>query len=203
MPKNQAPRECAGPKTGLDSPLINQSGRCQPVQDSPLNMRNEIRRQLEQLCGYPLPAAWQQLISNYPHALLTAGRGDENQHDEGTVAQVELLSSDSAVLQINLEVRHGTFLDPHGMEFHWPTAYLVIGETGDGDYYCLDAAAQTTAVLQYRSHAVKFENAAESLEEFIELLLVAFTEDDPDDPELLSEFTENESDECTDQYPSP
>jgi len=168
-----------------------------------VNMRTEIRCQLEELCGYPLPAAWQQLISNYPPALLAAIRGEVDLQDEGTVAEVELLASDSAVLQINLEVRCGTFLDPSGHEFRWPAAYLVIGETGDGDYYCLDTAAQTVAVLQYRSQAVTFENAAESLEEFVELLLLAFTEGDPDDPELLSEFPETEPDECTDQYPSP
>lgn len=151
----------------------------------------------------PAPPAWLQLISNYPPALLLAQRSDPPSQDEGTVAQVELLASDAAVLQINQEVRCGSFLDPQGREFHWPAALLVIGETGDGDYYCLDTATQTAAVLQYRCQKVKFEEAAESLEEFVELLLLVFTEDDPEDPESLSELPETESDECADQYPSP
>ena len=148
-----------------------------------LIMRDDIRSQLEQLCGCSLPSAWQLLIRHYPPELLNAGRGSDDDQDEGTVSQVELLSCDSAILQINLEVRAGTYLDPAGSEFRWPAHYLVIGETGDGDYYCLDALNQSTPVLQYRCQLVCFETAAESLDEFVELLYIAFTEDDSEDPE--------------------
>lgn len=169
-------------------------------------MRNQIRSQLQQLCGCPLPDQWLHLISNYPPALLTASRGPDDQTDEGTVSQVELLADDSAILQINLEVRAETWLDPRGAAFNWPPSHLVIGETGDGDYFCIDAAAAAPAVLQYRTQAVTFEIAAESLEEFVDMLFVAFTEDEADfteNPDDFSEFPETESDECTDQHPRP
>jgi hypothetical protein len=53
---------------------------------------------------------------------------------------------------------------------------------------------------------VTFEIAAESLEEFVDMLFVAFTEDEADfteNPDDFSEFPETESDECTDQHPRP
>lgn len=205
MPEIHAQCECADSQRRLNFPLhlFRGSG---PFQDDTLTMRNEIRSQLQQLCGYPLPDKWLHLLCHYPSALLSAGRGTDDQPDEGTVSQVELLADDSAILQINLEARAETWLDPRGNAFTWPPSHLVIGETGDGDYYCIDAAAAAPAVLQYRSQPVIFESAADSLDEFVEMLLVAFTEDEADfteDPADLSEFPETESDECTDQHSRP
>lgn len=205
MPEIQAPRECADLPPNLNF-CLNRFRRSELFQNDTLTMRHQIRSHLQQLCGCPLPDKWLLLLRNYPSALLTAGRGADDQPDEGTVSQVELLSDDSTILQINLEARAETWLDPQGNAFNWPPTHLVIGETGDGDYYCIDAAAAAPAVLQYRAQFVLFENAADSLDEFVEMLLLAFTEDEDDfteNPADFYELPETESDACTDQHPRP
>ena len=84
-----------------------------------------------------------------------------------------------------------------------PETYLVIGETGDGDYYCLDTSGEQPGVLQFLNQPAEFECVTESLEEFVEMLVLAFTEedngclsdeDDADDEEdLLDEEDDDES----------
>lgn len=79
-------------------------------------------------------------------------------------------------------MRLAPILDPEGREFRWPDQLLVIGETGDGDYYCVDSDGEHEGVLQFRHFAVEFETIADSLEDFVELLIECFvtrTESDP------------------------
>lgn len=156
-------------------------------------MSPEIIRDLEQLCDARLPVEYIKLLSLYPSILATACRADSGDDSEGIVSEVELFSSPVDVLEINREVRAVSILDPEGREFRWPDQLLVIGETGDGDYYCVDLDGEHAGVLQFRHHAVEFEVIADSLEEFIEMLIESFvtgdaSEDDDDDSE--SEETE-------------
>lgn len=96
---------------------------------------------------------------------------DGDQGSDGTVAEVELMAELSDIQEINHEVRLGTVLDPEGREFRWPDQLLVIGETGDGDYYCVDTDGVHQGVLQFRHQSVEFLIIAESLDEFVEMLL--------------------------------
>lgn len=151
-------------------------------------MSPEIVQDLEQLCEAPLPVEYMNLLKSYPSILVTACRADSGDGSEGFVSEVELLSSLADVLEINREVRAVSILDPEGQEFRWPDQLLVIGETGDGDYYCVDLDGEHAGVLQFRHHAVEFEVIADSLEEYVEMLTESFvtgdtSDDDFDDPE--------------------
>ncbi len=169
-------------------------------------MNSDAFSELETLCQAPVPAAWRAVLTDYPEALRRAVRADDGSDSEGFVSEAELLADPAEVLRINREVRQDSILDPEGREFRWPVAFLVIGETGDGDYYCIDAAGGHEGVLQFRHHAVEFEPVADSMDEFIELLVECFVtgidaedideeEDQDDDEEFDDEDDEVEDDE--------
>lgn len=152
-------------------------------------MNPEIVQDLERLCDARLPVDYVYLLKSYPPVLAIACRADSGDDSEGFVSDVELFSSPRHVLEINREVRAISILDPEGQEFRWPDQLLVIGETGDGDYYCVDLDGDHAGVLQFRHHAVEFEVIADSLEEFVDMLIESFVEgnsfdDDLDDPEI-------------------
>jgi len=155
-------------------------------------MTPEHLLQLEELCEAAIPAEYIRLLNSYPPELRTANRADDGSDADGTVPDVELYASSAEILKINQEVRQGTILDPEGQEFRWPDQLLVIGETGDGDYYCLDTDGEHEGVLQFRHYSVEFEVIADSLNEFVEMLFDSFVsrtsvndddeeEDDDDD----------------------
>jgi hypothetical protein len=134
-------------------------------------------RQLTDYCGGPLPADWLQLMSDYPERLRTALRAEDGSASEGTVSGMELVIQPERVLELNSEVRHESIADPDGREFSWPDQLLVIGESGDGDYYCLDTSGEHSGVLQYRHLRMEFEVIADSLAEFVTLLLQEYATD--------------------------
>jgi len=148
-------------------------------------MTSKAILELENLCGSPLPARCRAVLMEYPSSLVGAVRADDGTDAEGLVSEAELMADPSDVLKINQEVRRESILDPEGREFRWPPKFLVIGETGDGDYYCVDLEDEHKGVLQFRHHAVEFETAAESLDEFIEMLVECFViRDEYDDDEF-------------------
>ena len=151
-------------------------------------MKPEVIQELEVLCEASLPADYVQLLGSYPPLLRAVFRSDSGDGSEGVVSEVELFSLPADVLKINREVRAISILDPDGQEFRWPDQLLVIGETGEGDYYCVDLDGEHAGVLQFRHHAVEFEVIADSLEEFVEMLIESFVTgsesgDDFDDSE--------------------
>ena len=161
--------------------------------EKPVNLN--ILAQLETLCQAPLPSACRAIYTDYPEILRKAVRADDGSDTEGFVSEAELLADPAEVLNINREVRGQSILDPEGREFLWPVNFLVIGETGDGDYYCVDASGEHEGVLQFRHHSVDFDTVAESMEEFYELLVECFvTGDDPENDDELDddEFEEDD-----------
>ncbi len=156
-------------------------------------MTTDAFLQLETLCQAPIPTPFRTVLTDYPEVLRGAVRADDGSDTEGLVSEAELLADAVEVLRINREVRLDSILDPEGREFRWPIPFLVIGETGDGDYYCIDAAGEHEGVLQFRHHAVEFEPVADSLDEFIELLVECFVTGIND--EHADEFDDDESDD--------
>ena len=154
-------------------------------------MKPEAIQDLEALCEASVPTDYIRLLDSYPQLLHAAFRADSGDDSEGVVSEVELFSSPTDVLEINREVRAITILDPEGQEFRWPDQLLVIGETGDGDYYCVDLDGEHAGVLQFRHHAVEFEIIADSLEEFVEMLIESFVTGS----ESGDDFDDSESDE--------
>lgn len=151
--------------------------------------------ELETLCQAPVPTACRAVLTYYPEVLRGAVRADDGSDAEGFVSEAELLADPTEVLRINREVRQDSILDPEGNEFRWPEKFLVIGETGDGDYYCIDAAGGHEGVLQFRHHTVEFETVAESVADFIELLVECFVTGVEDSLEEDEEDFEDDSDD--------
>ena len=135
---------------------------------------DEYWQQLTEICGFTIPEEYVRLLGNFPQRLRTTPRSSDQTIDEGCVAEVELLAEVAEVVEINIEARNGGVIDPDGEEFLWPEQLLVIGETGTGDYYCIDVSGEHTGVLQYLHQAIEFEIIAESLDDFVDLLLEAF-----------------------------
>ncbi len=133
-------------------------------------------QQLADLVGLPVPAEYQALLRNYPAALQNALRAEDGTDREGVVATVELLSDPADVLEINHEVRACSVLKPCGAEFFWPEQLIVIGETGAGDYYCIDADGEYDGVLLFEHQPVEFALVTETLNEFVDLLIENFAE---------------------------
>ena len=153
-------------------------------------MNQDILDQLASMCGRDLPREYTDLLSNYPEGLAAAIRAIDESDSQGTVAQAELLRSLDCVLALNLEVRHEPLLRPDGLEFLWPDQFAVIGETGSGDYFCIDVNREIEGVMQYDHQAVEFTECAESLQEFIEMLMDTFVFGVDEDEWELSENTD-------------
>ena len=138
-------------------------------------MKPDELQQLEDLIELPLPDDYLAVLNNYPTLLRTASRGTDDDQLVGSVADFELIADPAHVLEINLESRLCSVLDPSGLEFFWPNQLVVIGETGAGDYYCLDASGEHEGVFLFDHQPVEFEIVAESLQEFVDALVTSFS----------------------------
>lgn len=133
-------------------------------------MTENAIQQLQQLLGQDLPDDYLSLLEVYPASLSSARRAVDETETEGMVCQVEFLDDLESVLVLNLECRADSVAEPDGLEFFWPEQFLVIGETGGGDYYCVDVDGDVDGVMQFDHMAVQFEVVADSLQEFVEIL---------------------------------
>ena len=136
---------------------------------------------MTELTGIQLPDWYLSFLDDYPSVLRTARRSIDDSEQQGFVCNAELLEDEADVLTLNLEVRAESVESPDGMIFFWPDQMLVIGETGFGDYYCIDAAEEVEGVIQFDHQAVQFEVIADSLEEFVEILVDTFVSGIPCD----------------------
>lgn len=157
-------------------------------------MNKDLWRQLGELCTNAIPAEYPVLLQNFPQSLLTAMRADDGSDSEGTVAEVELIADLSSVIDINREARACPVLDPQGREFVWPGQLLIIGESGSGDYFCLDTSGEYPGVVQYLHQAIDFEVVADTLDEYVDLLLDSFTNADGND--LCDDSEQGDSEDC-------
>lgn len=141
-------------------------------------MSSAIIQQLKEIVGTELPPAYLKLLADYPASLLSARRALDESDTEGCVHEVELVSDVAGVLFLNRECRANSIMEPEGLEFFWPEQLLVIGETGGGDYYCLDTESPDDEVIQFDHQATEFEVIADSLKEFVAILEETFLADE-------------------------
>lgn len=139
-----------------------------------LLMSTDIIARLTDLMGFAPPDSYLNVLQNYPSVLMYAMRALDDSDAEGTVADVEFMSSLESVLALNCEARSDALVQPDGVELLWPEQFMIIGETGSGDYYCIDVLDEVEGVIQYDHQAVQFEVCADSLDEFIEMLVDTF-----------------------------
>lgn len=162
---------------------------CCPMSTSALD-------QLVEMLGQPLPDGYLNLLRDYPEVLKNVPRAIDNSDSEGTIEEVELIRDLECVLEINREARDGSVPDPEGVEHLWPDQLLVIGETGEGDYYCLDVDEPNPCVMQFNHMSVVFEVIAEDLQDFVQMLVEVMVEYDPDAPDDFDDdFDDDESSE--------
>ncbi len=142
-------------------------------------MNSEVLKQLTELLDTSVPQEYLDQLQRYPSTLKSAHRAIDDSDSEGTVAQVEFLDDLRSVLEINLEARCETLVEPNGDEQVWPPQFLIIGETGSGDYYCVDARREVKGVMQYDHQSVRFEVFTDTLEDFVEVLEDTYCDPDP------------------------
>jgi len=107
--------------------------------------------------GLAIPPEYSELTLNYP--TLPAGFEDTPQH--------EIYSDPERVLAANRAVRER----PPASGAEWPGAYLVIGDSGCGDYYCLDTSRAPASVLCWNHELASFEVVADSTSSFLTHIL--------------------------------
>ncbi len=134
-------------------------------------MTPEILEQITELVGNVPPEEYLRLLLDYPEMLKSINRAIDDSTSEGTVADVELICDPACILEINREARVDSVLKPDGSNFFWPDQFMIIGETGEGDYYCIDVDQEVAGVMQFDHHSVGFEVIADSLDEFVEMLV--------------------------------
>lgn len=139
-------------------------------------MNPETILQLTELCGSAPPDPYLALLQSYPDSLRHAMRAMDDSDSEGSVADVELLQSIDVVLALNCEARSDALVTPDGEEILWPEQFLIIGESGSGDYFCVDVLGEVEGVIQYDHQAVEWHVCAESLDEYVEMLVETFIE---------------------------
>ena len=139
-------------------------------------MNQDILDQLAAMCGRSLPADYIDLLANYPQELTTAVRAIDESDSLGTVADAELLQSLECVIALNLEVRGQPLVTPDGTEQLWPDQFAVIGENGSGNYFCIDVNRDIEGIIEYDHQSVEFSECAESLQDFVDMLLETFVD---------------------------
>ena len=150
-------------------------------------MTEEIVARLTELTGYRPPADYLDAVKNYPEVLKHARRAMDDSDAEGTVADVEFMNSLESVLALNCEARSDALMRPDGIEQLWPDQFLIIGETGSGDYYCIDMCGEVDGVMQYNHQEVQWHVCEDSLEEFVEMLVDVFMECESEDDGIVPE----------------
>ena len=138
---------------------------------------------LAEIIGLSVPDDYRAIILDYPPHLTTAVRAMDDSDSEGYVSDVELPRDLEVVVALNEEARLDYLITPEGGECKWPQEFLIIGETGQGDYYCVDVSGEFEGVLQYDHQSVGWEIVAESVQDFVDFLTEVFCEEDanPDD----------------------
>ena len=135
---------------------------------------------LAEIIGLPVPEDYRAVILDYPQHLTTAVRALDDSDSEGYVSDVELPLDLEVVIALNEEARLDYLITPDGGECEWPQEFLIIGETGQGDYYCVDVSGEFEGVLQYDHQSVGWEIVAESVQDFIDFLSEVFCEEQTD-----------------------
>jgi len=107
-----------------------------------------------------LPDYYRAFVQNYPPLLLAIPNGPY---------LCELSNSAENVIQLNRLVR--TF-----NSFEWPDEYLVIGESGCGDYYAIDIDDEDSSVYLWNHEQGDFSDDEEvdSLPEFAGQLIQSY-----------------------------
>ena len=111
-------------------------------------MLDSFQTLLQEMCGDAVPRDYLALLQNYPHQLFGFPRAEDKSGGEGVVSDVELLCQPDDVLEINREARATGITGPDREEFFWPEQLLIIGENGEGDYFCVDTSGEHGGVLQ-------------------------------------------------------
>ena len=97
---------------------------------------------IEDYVGLTVPESYRQLLLDYPEPLASLRWSGIRP------TSFELFNKSKKILQENKFVRSSTFNmeDDSGETHTWPNHFLVIGESGGGDYYAINLKNKKAAV---------------------------------------------------------
>ncbi|PHS04347.1 MAG: hypothetical protein COA78_16780 [Blastopirellula sp.] len=127
---------------------------------------------IEKLVGLPLPEEYINLLLEYPEALSSM------KCDGMCAATGELFNKANRILRENKFVRSSKFNteDAYGDLHPWKNHFLVIGDSGGGDYYAINLKNKKVVVYFWDHGTSKLEKHASSLEQHIKKIFDLYFE---------------------------
>lgn len=116
--------------------------------------------------GLTLPAKWAGYMLSYPAAL----QGLVRPNGIG-VREYEFCHEPQLLKELNEDVRFGPVIDSENILYDWPEEFLVIGDNGVGDYFCIDTNDAECNVLYFDHQLGEFFELGETLDTFVECLV--------------------------------
>ena len=99
-----------------------------------------------------------------------------NADDAAEICEHEFLRDHERIIALNNELRQlnarwtSDDLEPRP----WPDDYLVIGDSGCGDYYCVSRTRAFPGIVAYEHEMAAFTPFAASFDEYYELMMQDF-----------------------------
>ena len=106
---------------------------------------------------------------DYPAALQ-----DLIRHNGIGVCEFEFCNEPQLLAEFNEEVRCGLIYDSEGVAYDWPAEFLVIGDNGHGDYYCIAVNDPDCNVLYFDHQLGEFFEMQETLASFVDCLVAQY-----------------------------
>ncbi len=104
---------------------------------------------IESRLGVELPAEYRDFVINYPADL-----------DEDIRAH-DIYADADAVIEATEELRKGDNPD-----LKWPKHYVIIGDSGSGDYYYIHTQNNSAAIYWWNQTADELEEVAQSIDDW-------------------------------------
>jgi hypothetical protein len=120
-----------------------------------------------------LPEHYRQYIASLPARFASE---PISAADIAEICEHEFLNDQTKIEAANAEVRSFTAnWTPHPPEAHnWPDDYLVIGDSGCGDYYCISRSGSFPGVVAYEHEMASFTPFAPDFDAYYEAMMTDF-----------------------------
>lgn len=112
-----------------------------------------------------LPAYFRDYIASLKGRLDLEGF---NERDVADIESHELIHDLNRIYALNQEIRSykATWLVEHREPQFWPDDYLVIGDSGSGNYFCISLSGAFDGVVLFDHEMAEFTPFAPSLDDF-------------------------------------
>jgi hypothetical protein len=117
-----------------------------------------------------LPEIYRKYLTSLSSRLQLEGFNDS---DFADISKNELIFDPDRINILNQEIRSFKAYWNTGWQEpgFWPDDYLIIGESGSGNYYCISKSGEFHDVLCFEHELAEFNHYADSLDSFYNLVI--------------------------------